>query len=110
MTIQANEPLIKQAFLNLMMNSVHYSDNQKAKITFDCDSDNLKISISNSGKTLSEEEHKLLFSHFFRGENSQNKQGFGLGLVLSQKIFTIHNTAIEYYSKEKSENIFVVSF
>jgi len=110
LTIQANEPLIKQAFLNLMMNSVHYSDNQKAKITFDCDSDNLKISISNSGKTLSEEEHKFLFSHFFRGENSQNKQGFGLGLVLSQKIFTIHNTAIEYYSKEKSENIFVVSF
>lgn len=110
LTIQANEPLIKQAFLNLMMNSVHYSDNQKAKITFDCDSDNLKISISNSGKTLSEEEQKFLFSHFFRGENSQNKQGFGLGLVLSQKIFTIHNTAIEYYSKEKSENIFVVSF
>lgn len=110
LTIQANEPLIKQAFLNLMMNSVHYSDNQKAKITFDCDSDNLKISISNSGKTLSEEEQKFLFSHFFRGENSQNKEGFGLGLVLSQKIFTIHNTAIEYYSKEKSENIFVVSF
>lgn len=110
LTIQANEPLIKQAFLNLMMNSVHYSDNQKAKITFDCDSDNLTISISNSGKTLSEEEHKFLFSHFFRGENSQNKQGFGLGLVLSQKIFTIHNTTIEYYSKEKSENVFVVSF
>src|SRR5690606_10845888 len=60
LTIQANEPLVKQAFLNLMMNSVHYSDNQKAKITFDCDSDNLKISISNSGKTLSEEEHKFL--------------------------------------------------
>src|SRR5690606_13933641 len=28
----ANEPLIKQAFLNLLTNSVHYSDNQKAKI------------------------------------------------------------------------------
>src|SRR5690606_7453089 len=55
LNIQANEPLIKQAFLNLMMNSVHYSDNQKAKITFDCNSDNLKISIYNSGKTLSEE-------------------------------------------------------
>lgn len=110
LNIQGNEALLKQAFLNLLINSVHYSDNQKAKITFDGNSDNLKISISNSGKTLSEEEQKFLFSHFFRGENSQNKQGFGLGLVLSQKIFTIHNTAIEYYSKEKSENIFVVSF
>lgn len=108
LTINVNEPLIKQAFLNLMMNSVHYSDNQKAKITFDCNSDNLKISISNSGKTLSEEEQKFLFSHFFRGKNAQNQQGFGLGLVLSQRIFSIHNATIEYYSKGKSENVFEV--
>lgn len=110
LTIQANESLFKQAFQNLLMNAVHYSDNQKARITFDGSADFLKIYISNSGKTLSEEEQKFLFSHFFRGANSQNKQGFGLGLVLSQKIFTIHNTVIEYYSKEKSENVFVVSF
>src|SRR5690606_15429518 len=98
LTIQANEPLIKQAFLNLMMNSVHYSDNQKAKITFDCDSDNLKISISNSGKTLSEEEQKFLFSHFFRGANAQTQQGFGLGLVLAQRILSMHGATIEYFT------------
>src|SRR5690606_14365140 len=108
LTIQANEPLIKQAFLNLMMNSVHYSDNQKAKITFDCDSDNLKISISNSGKTLSEEEQKFLFSHFFRGANAQTQQGFGLGLVLAQRILSMHGATIEYFTNKESENIFVV--
>src|SRR5690606_15314498 len=30
----ANEPLIKQALLNLLLNAVHYSDNQKANVTF----------------------------------------------------------------------------
>lgn len=106
---KANEPLIKQAFLNLLTNSVHYSDNQKAKITLDCTSNSFKVLISNSGKTLSEEEQKFLFSHFFRGENSQNKQGFGLGLVLSEKILSIHKANIDYHS-QNSENTFVVSF
>lgn len=105
---KANEPLIKQAFLNLLTNSVHYSDNQKAKITLDCTSNSLKVLISNSGKTLSEEEQKFLFSHFFRGKNSNDKQGFGLGLVLSQRILSIHKANIEYHS-QNSENTFVVS-
>lgn len=109
LNIEANEPLIKQAFLNLLINAVHYSDSQKAKITFDCSDNSLKIFISNSGKTVSEEEQKFLFSHFFRGENSQNKQGFGLGLVLSEKILSIHKANIDYHS-QNSENTFVVSF
>src|SRR5690554_3222967 len=110
LSIEVNKPLMKQALLNLLINSVHYSANQRAKITFDCSSDILTISISNSGKILSENEQKFLFSHFFRGENSQNQQGFGLGLVLSQKIFAIHNATIEYHSENHSENVFTILF
>ncbi len=109
LSITANEPLIKQAFLNLLINAVHYSNNNKAKITFDCSDNKLKISISNLGKTLSEEEQKFLFSHFFRGKNSQDKQGFGLGLVLSQRIFTIHQASL-FYTTQQNTNIFEVQF
>lgn len=109
LNIQANEPLIKQAFLNLLINAVQYSDNQKAKITLDCSDNSLKIFISNSGKTVSDEEQKFLFSHFFRGKNSQNKQGFGLGLVLSERIFSIHMAKIEYRI-QNSENIFLINW
>lgn len=108
LNITANRPLIKQAFLNLLMNAVHYSDNQKARITFDGSADFLKIYISNSGKTLSEEEQKFLFSHFFRGANAQTQQGFGLGLVLAQRILSMHGATIEYFTNKESENIFVV--
>lgn len=106
--IKANEPLIKQGILNLLMNAVHYSNNHKAKITFDGSSDKLTLIISNSGKTLSEDEQRFIFTHFFRGNNAQNHQGFGLGLVLSQRIFSIHNAVIKYRSKENSENVFSV--
>lgn len=109
LNIEANEPLIKQALLNLLMNAVNYSDNQKAKVSFDGSSDALSIVISNSGKTPSDEEQKLIFSHFFRGQNAQNQQGFGLGLVLAQRIFSIHNAVIKYYSEENI-NSFRVEF
>lgn len=110
LNIEANEPLIKQGFLNLLMNAVHYSDNQKTKVTFDATSNVLTIIISNSGKTLAEDEQKFIFTHFFRGKNAQNKQGFGLGLVLAQRIFTIHNASIKYRSIRKSENVFNIEF
>lgn len=104
----ANEPLIKQAFLNLLTNAVHYSDNNRAKISFNSTFDSLEIKISNSGTSLSDEEKKFLFTHFFRGKNAHSKQGFGLGLVLSQRILSIHKANIEYHS-QNSENTFVVS-
>ena len=110
LNIEANEPLISQAFINLMMNAVNYSDNQKASITFDGSSASLKVIISNSGKTLLEDEKKFIFSHFFRGKNAQNHQGFGLGLVLAQSIFTIHKAVIKYHSEEDIRNIFSVEF
>ncbi|WP_068599226.1 sensor histidine kinase [Vaginella massiliensis] len=110
LNIRANEPLLKQAFLNLLINAVQYADDQKAKITFDSSSVKLVIKISNSGKTLTEEEHKFLFSHFFRGKNAQNKQGFGFGLVLSQRIFSIHHISLHYHAKQGIENVFSLFF
>ncbi|MFA5574712.1 MAG: HAMP domain-containing sensor histidine kinase [Brumimicrobium sp.] len=110
LNINANEGLFKQAFLNLLLNSIHYSDNKKAKITFNDTSNGLVVLISNTGKTIPDNEQRFLFSHFFRGENSKNHQGFGLGLVLSQRIFSIHNATIKYHSSGNAENIFLVKF
>lgn len=108
LNIQANEPLIKQAFLNLLLNAVHFSDDQKAKIIFDGKGNNLTVTFSNTGKTLTNEEQKFLFSHFFRGENAKHQQGFGLGLVLSKRIFSVHQSSLNYRSNKQSENIFEV--
>lgn len=110
LNIEANESLIKQAFLNLLMNAVLYSDNQQAKVTFDGLSDVLTIIISNSGKTLADNEQKFLFTHFFRGNNVKKQQGYGLGLVLAQRIFAIHDTVMKYHSKENVKNIFSIEF
>lgn len=109
--LNTNKMLIKQAFQNLLLNCISYGSDQKAQIKIDCSlQDSLRISISNYGKTVSEEEQQHLFNHSFRGKNSEGKIGFGLGLVLAKRIMEFHNAKVVYYSHEDNLNIFEVKF
>lgn len=111
LVLDVNEMLIRQAFQNLLNNSIAYSNNSKAKIKIDCSEKNkLRIFISNKGNTISKEERKYLFNHFFRGENSWGKTGFGLGLVLAQRIIAIHSGIITYSNPSDKMNVFEISF
>lgn len=109
-TLMANESLIKQAFINLIINAVQYSDNKIIQIYFTSTPNYFKIDIINTGKTLSTEEQKLLFLRFFRGKNAQKHNGSGLGLSLAQKIFLIHNASIKYEAKKYNQNVFSIKF
>jgi two-component system, OmpR family, sensor histidine kinase ArlS len=109
--LNVNEMLIRQAFHNLLINCITYSNNSKAEIKFDCTSNNqLKIVVANTGKQVSSDEKKYLFNHFFRGKNSKGKIGFGLGLVLAKKIITISSGTITYSTPSENLNLFEVRF
>jgi len=100
MEVSGSKLLLYQAFQNLLINCVRYSDNAKAWITIDCSQvDQLFITISNQGLPITAEEQKLLFQHFFRGENSRGKAGSGLGLILTQKIIYLHKGEISYHNE-----------
>ena len=105
--VHVNQVLIRQAFQNLLSNCAAYSDQLKAEIKLDCSSEKkLKVSIINKGTPISAEEEKLLFNHYFRGENSRNKAGFGLGLVLTKKIMELSGASISYSNPEEKLNVF----
>jgi two-component system, OmpR family, sensor histidine kinase ArlS len=111
LVINLNQILIRQAIQNLLTNCISYSNNSKAEIKFDCSCEkNLKIQISNYGQTISIEEEKFLFNHFFRGENSKGKIGFGLGLVLTEKIINLGSAKITYSSPSDDYNVFKIQF
>ncbi|MDT4864932.1 Adaptive-response sensory-kinase SasA [compost metagenome] len=99
---------MKQAFQNLLLNGVTYSDDRKVEVTLGFpDQDTIKISFINTGKTLSKDENRFLFSHFFRGMNSKDKPGFGLGLVLAHRIIHLHSGSIQYDILREGLNRFV---
>lgn len=107
--IMGNERLIRQAFGNLLNNAVSYSEGHRAQIRIDSSlPDKLRITISNQGKTITEEEQKHLFTHFFRGGNSQRKSGYGLGLALTRRILELHSGTIAYGSPAPDLNVFTV--
>ena len=111
LNLNVNELLVRQALKNLMTNCVAYSNNSKAAIKLNCSSsEKLNISLSNSGKPVLKDEEKYLFNHFFRGENSRDKTGFGLGLVLTKRIIKLNSGTITYSNPSDNLNVFEVQF
>lgn len=110
LNVLVNRRLVMQAFLNLLMNCVDFADDSKAKIMINCEANRPIIMISNTGETLTDDEERYLFSHFFRGKNASQKAGFGLGLVLARRIFSLHGAVIRYRSENESTNIFEIHF
>lgn len=108
--IRGNKNLLEIALGNILKNACVYSDNKQAKVKISIQNNQLVISVSNTGKTLSENEQKNLFQPFMRGKNAQGTSGFGLGLRIVQRILTLHNANIIYSVPQKNLNQFQVIF
>ncbi len=104
---RANPTLLKSAFTNLMFNCIQYSEEDHASISILPKADSIEIHFKNRGPTISPKERSFLFQHFFRGENSKGKHGFGLGLVFIHKIMKLHHGSVDY-SIESGSNVFSI--
>lgn len=74
-----------QVLSNIFNNSCKYADTPITVETVLVDS-YLKMSVSDSGPGVSEEELPLLFNQFYRGGNAAGKSGSGLGLYICKKL------------------------
>lgn len=80
--IFADKLRLQQVFDNIFANSYKYA-NTKIDITISILNDCLAVKIEDYGGGVSEEELPLLKEKFKRGANSQNIEGAGLGLYIS---------------------------
>ncbi len=106
---RCNEALIKSAFSNLIRNAYQYSEDKMVNITIDATSKQMNICFENKGKNLSADEQERLFVPFFRGTNSVNKKGFGVGLSIVERIAQVHNGTITYAIAPNNNNRFCFS-
>ena len=71
---------------NIIENAIKYGDGRYIKISF-TDEDYCKlITVTNSGQPISSTEFIHMFESFWRGANSRNKDGSGLGLYICKEI------------------------
>ena len=108
--IKGNKNLLEIALINVLKNACVYSDNKQAKVKISTNKNQLIISVSNTGNTLSDEEQKNLFQPFMRGQNSKGTIGFGLGLRIVQRILTLHKADIKYSISGINTNLFRLFF
>ncbi|HCT92812.1 MAG TPA: hypothetical protein DF613_15745 [Lachnospiraceae bacterium] len=84
---RCDEELMFSALSNVLTNSVRYA---KSRITisaqFEKNREHLKISMSNDGQPVSEQDAAHLFERFYQGNRGQT----GLGMALSREYMRLH--------------------
>ncbi|MGL5234993.1 MAG: sensor histidine kinase [Empedobacter falsenii] len=95
LTIQGNEKLLEVALNNLVSNAIKYSNNQPILVQFLEINHRLQIHISDLGIGILETDIKQIKQNFFRGKNTQDFQGKGIGLSMANIIFTLHQIDVE---------------
>lgn len=71
---------------NIMENTIKYGDGMSVHISFSEEEDCKLVHIANSGCNLKKEELPNIFDSFYRGSNSTNKKGNGLGLYICKTL------------------------
>lgn len=79
---------LRQILLNLVGNALKFTEKGQVTIAVEYDNGIIAISVSDTGRGISEEEEERLFKPFSQGDPSLARRygGTGLGLSLSQKL------------------------
>jgi PAS domain S-box-containing protein len=108
--IKADEDRLRQILLNLINNSIKYS-NGEGTITISAreKENSVVFEIQDTGRGMSEEEQKKLFQPYYRIEGKQHLSGLGLGLALSKQLVELHKGKIWLKSQKGTGSTFYFS-
>ena len=86
--LSCDKDRLVECLQNLMENAIKYGDGRKISISFSEEEDCKLITVENTGCTLEEGEINNIFDSFYRGSNTTNIQGNGLGLYIVKQLMT----------------------
>ena len=87
-------PVIEEVFSNLLSNAIKYSPNESMIIVDILDVGNMwKLTVTDSGEGISDEDKPKLFERFKRVNKSCIK-GTGLGLAIVKRIIELHGGSV----------------
>jgi len=87
---------IRQAIMNILDNAIKYTEQGGITIKLQKTDHKLRITISDTGDGMSQEEISHLFTSFTRGKAGTRLwvEGAGLGLYIAKKFIEMHNGRI----------------
>lgn len=84
--LSCDEARLEEVLQNILENAIKYGDGRWVKMEFSDEEDCRLITITNSGCSITEDEIPHLFESFYRGSNSKNVNGSGLGLYIARTL------------------------
>jgi len=84
--IKGDKNRMVEVLQNVLENAIKYGDGKSICISFGEEEDCKLIHIENSGCSLKKEELPNIFDSFYRGSNSTNMKGNGLGLYICKTL------------------------
>ena len=98
-SVMGNKKLLKTALFNLFDNACKFSDNNEVNVSLSTISETLKLTISDCGQGIDDEEIEKIKAPFYRGKNTLLIKGSGIGLSLTDKIISLHKGTLNFKSK-----------
>ena len=93
--IECDAKRISQVFHNLLHNAIKYSKHGEIKVLIDNMKESVKVSISDQGVGIPDNEKQKIFEPFFEGSRTKSTaEGKGLGLAMAQEIISMHQSNI----------------
>lgn len=99
-----------EAVSNIVKNCLEHT-NDGGKIIVASDSTNLynKLTISDNGCGIAEEDLPHIFERFYHGKNS-SKESVGIGLALAKTVFEKENASVSVESEQGRGSVFEIIF
>jgi len=96
---------LSQLIVILLDNACKYSnENTTIEISLSENQDKIKLSVTDVGNTISQNDIEHIFERFYRVDKSRSREngGYGLGLSIAQSIVNIHNGKISVQSGQST--------
>ena len=111
--IFADKDRLKQVFINIIHNSIKYTEQGRVEVMIEEDNKSAKFMVKDTGIGIPEESINRIFERFFRVDKARSRSvgGTGLGLAIVKHILEAHNSEVEVKSiiNEGSEFSFILS-
>src|SRR5687768_6825530 len=111
LTVNANEPLLKTAIVNLMDNGCKFSPDKNVKVSlYFPPGESAMVEIMDKGPGIKEDELPMVFEAFYRSPNTSAVKGSGIGLSLVDSIIKLHHIELKIVSKLEGGTTFILKF
>lgn len=111
--VPLNEQLVHRSFENLLSNAIRYTqENDLIEIiAFTVEADSKKMilmQIKDTGSGIEKKDLDYIFDIFYRGTNSRQEEGMGIGLAVVKSIMNTHGWEISVDSQKKKGTCFTI--